>query len=59
MSLCRYIWGNNSKRATMKGRLCRVLGGGKKNSILIEFADNGQREVVSRRSVRNVEEKGR
>jgi len=47
-----YAWGNNEKRATMKGRDCKVLAHGKKNSIMIEFTDNGQKEIVSRRSVR-------
>jgi hypothetical protein len=46
-----YTWGNNSKRETMKGRHCRVIAQGKKNSCLIEF-ENGQREIVSRYAVR-------
>lgn len=46
-----YTWGNNAKRATLKGRSCRSLVFGKKNSVLIEF-ENGQREVVSRYSIR-------
>jgi hypothetical protein len=48
----RYIWGNNEKRKTLKGRLCNVMAKGKKNSLLIEFTDNGQKEIVSRYSVR-------
>ena len=47
----RYVWGNNAKRRTMKGRLCRILATGKKNTVMIEF-DNGQREAVSRRALR-------
>ena len=47
-----YRWGNNSKRVTMKGRICRVLARGKKNSCSIEFIDNGQQEVVSRNSLK-------
>lgn len=50
--LYRYSWGNNSKRRTMKGRICRVLCRGSMNSALIEFVDNGQREVVSRYALR-------
>ena len=46
-----FRWGNNSKRATMKGRECKIITRGKMNSICIEFLDNGQREIVSRRSV--------
>jgi len=46
----KYRWGNNEKRATMKGRDCKIIARGKMNSIQIEF-ENGQREIVSRRSV--------
>ena len=46
-----YTWGNNPKRAVMKGRRCRVIARGAKNSCLIEF-ENGQREIVSRYAVR-------
>lgn len=45
-----YRWGNNPKRAAMKGRECKIIARGKMNSICIEF-NNGQREIVSRRSV--------
>jgi hypothetical protein len=48
-----YTWGNNPKRETMKGRRCRVIVHGKKNSCLIEF-ENGQREIISRYAVRPV-----
>ena len=48
----KYCWGNNEKRATMKGRTCRVLSRGKKNSCSIEFIDNGQKEIVSRNALR-------
>ena len=48
-----YAWGNNAKRATLKGRACRILARGKKASVLIEFAD-GQREVVSYRALRRI-----
>jgi len=41
-----YTWGNNEKRATMKGRRCRIYAHGTMNSRGIEFKD-GQREVVS------------
>ncbi len=47
-----YAWGNNSKRATMKGRKCRVLWRGGMNSAHIEFLDNGQKEVISRNALR-------
>jgi hypothetical protein len=52
--LYEYRWGNNQKRRTMKGRKCRVVSRGKKNSCVIEFVDNGQQEVVSRNALRKV-----
>jgi len=52
--LYAYRWGNNPKRATLKGRTCRVLGRAKMNTCLIEFVDGGQREIVSRNAIRKV-----
>jgi hypothetical protein len=49
-----YAWGNNPKRATLKGRRCRVVIRGSFGSCLVEFLDKGQREVVSRRALRAV-----
>ena len=54
IGLYRYAWGNNSKRAMMKGRKCKLLASGKMSSVLIEFIDNGQREITSRRALRRV-----
>jgi len=54
MTNYRYIWGNNEKRATLKGRMCRVVARGRMNSALVEFTDNGQREVISRNALRKV-----
>ena len=48
-----YAWRNNEKRVTMYGRPCRIVARGTMNSIMIEFED-GQREIVSRRSVRRL-----
>lgn len=45
-----YRWGNNPKRAAMKGRPCRVIARGTRNSALVEFT-GGQREVVSRNAL--------
>ena len=53
----KYMWGNNSKRLTMKGRICNIIAYGGKNSMCIEFVDNKQREIVSRNSVRLVDHK--
>ena len=53
--LYKYSWGNNLKRQTMKGRICRVIARARKmNSCMIEFVDNGQQECVSRFSVRKI-----
>lgn len=52
MTLYLYTWGNNSKRKTMKGRICKLIARGTRNSRLIEFIDNGQRECVSGHSIR-------
>jgi hypothetical protein len=46
-----FTWGNNSKRATLKGRRCRIIGRLKMNSAMVEF-ENGQREVISRNALR-------
>jgi len=54
-TLYRFCWGNNSKRQTLKGRICRVLHRFRRmNSCVIEFTDNGQLECVSRFSVRKI-----
>jgi hypothetical protein len=50
--LYRYTWGNNAKRAELKGRRCRMLASGRMGSCLVEFVDNGQREVVARRALK-------
>lgn len=54
MTLYRYHFKNNPKRALMKDRECRVLARGGMNSALVEFTDNGQREVTSRNALRRV-----
>jgi hypothetical protein len=51
-TLYRYVWGNNPKRATLKGRQCRLLARGTLNSALVEFTDTGQREIISRNALR-------
>lgn len=54
-----YAWGNNEKRATMKGRACRILARSRRmSSLMIQF-ENGQREIVSLRSVRRIPTPGR
>jgi len=50
-----YVWSNNEKRKKLKGRVCRIITTGKKNSVLVEFVDNGIMEIVSRRAIRRIE----
>ena len=52
--LYKYAWGNNPKRVKMKGRTCKLVATGQKGSVLIEFIDNGQREITSRRALRRI-----
>lgn len=46
-----YAWGNNKKRAMLKGKTCKVIIRGKMNSALVEF-EGGQREIISRNALR-------
>lgn len=48
-----YVWGNNEKRITMKGKRCRILAFGALNSRLVEFED-GSREIISGNALRKV-----
>jgi len=50
-----YAWGNNSKRVTLKGRICMVLARMRKNTAVVEFVDCGQVEVISRNALRRVD----
>ena len=61
MKLYRFAWGNprnpwDAKRVTLKGRPCRIVTSGAMGSALVEFIDNGQREVISRRALRRLTE---
>lgn len=47
----RYRWGNNERRAQLKGLVCVVLCRGTKNSVLVQFVDNGEKVCTSRRAV--------
>lgn len=63
-TLYRYAWRNDDqrcsppewkpKRPTMHGRKFRVIAHGALNSALVEFTDDGQREVISRNAKRRV-----
>jgi len=46
-----YLWGNNERRAELKGRYCVVEASGRMQSVLVRFLDNGERVVTSRRAL--------
>jgi hypothetical protein len=46
-----YTWGNNPRRAQLKNQPCKIIAQGRKNSVLIEFA-NGDRVITSRYAIR-------
>ena len=46
-----YAWGNNQRRAELKGRPCKIITDGKMRSVEIEFED-GFRVITSRRALR-------
>lgn len=46
-----YRWGNNPRRAELKGRQCVVLARGALGSILVMFLDTGEKVVTSHRAV--------
>jgi len=52
MQLYVYLWGNNSRRAELRGRRCRILARGRMNTVLVEFVDNGERVTTSSRALR-------
>ena len=49
-----FLWANNDKRHKMASRECVIIAKGAKRSALVEFLDNGQREVVSVLALRRV-----
>lgn len=54
----RYAWGNNSRRAALKGRLCVIETTGGKQTALVRFLDSGERVTTSIRALRAVEQDG-
>lgn len=49
-----YAWGNNERRAELKGRRCRIVARGTRmRSVELEF-ENGDRVITSERAVRSV-----
>jgi len=54
-----FAWGNNERRAQLKGRRCVVEATGRKNTVLVRFLDTGERVTTSRRAIRPVTERPR
>ena len=54
----RYAWGNNERRADLKGRLCVIETVGAKQTALVKFIDSGERVTTSVRALRPVEQEG-
>lgn len=50
-ALGTYRWGNNPRRAELKGRVCMILAWGRMNTILVQFLDTGERVTTSRKAV--------
>jgi len=48
-----YRWRNNSKRATLYGKRCRLLLRLPMNSAVVEFED-GHAEVISRNALKKI-----
>ena len=52
----RFCWKNNPKRRTLYGKTCVLIARMTMNSVLVEFVDTGEQEVVSRYSIRKIKE---
>lgn len=48
-----FAWGNNEKRAALKGKPCRILARGALGSVMVDFG-GGHIEIVSRRALRRI-----
>jgi len=47
-----FAWGNNARRAQLKGRRCVLEAEGRMNTVLVRFLDTGERVTTSRRALR-------
>jgi hypothetical protein len=47
-----FAWGNNPRRAELKGRRCVVEARGRMNTVLVRFLDTGERVTTSRYALR-------
>jgi uncharacterized Ntn-hydrolase superfamily protein len=55
MVIHEYVWGNNARRAELKGRRCVVEARGRMGTVLVRFLDTGERVTTSRRALRRIE----
>lgn len=49
-----YAWGNNARRAELKGRHCELIASGRMSTVLVRFVDTGERVTTSRRALRRL-----
>ena len=49
----RFVWRNNSRRAQLYNRHCRIVTRGRMNTILVEFED-GTRVTTSGNALRKI-----
>ena len=49
-----FAWGNNPKRAELKGRPCKILAQGALNSCEAIFVDTGQCEIVKHQALHTI-----
>jgi hypothetical protein len=47
-----FAWGNNPRRAELRGRSCVILVRGAMGSVLVRFVDTGEQVVTSGRALR-------
>ena len=47
-----FAWGNNERRAQLKGRRCIIEARGRMNTVLVRFLDNEERVTTSYRALR-------
>jgi hypothetical protein len=47
-----FAWGNNPRRAELKGRRCVVETRGRMSTVLVRFLDTGERVTCSFRALR-------
>ena len=49
-----YAWGNNARRAELRGRECVLEATGNLGTALVRFLDTGERVTTSRRALRRL-----